>query len=295
MRKYIACIFLVFGLLSARAQHYTLFSQYMFNGLLINPAYAGSVEALSITGINRQQWTGFDGSPKTTTFSLHSPLRVKSLALGLVYINDLFGITNQNKINAAFAYRLRFKKSTLSFGLQAGVDLIKNNWNKVVTTTPGDVVFTSPYSQSAIPQAGFGIYYKTQKFYAGISVPELLLLGNASSSLYRSVLFNAGYIFEVGKEVKLKPSVLVKYINASPAELDANINAYFKGFGLGYSYRTNDAMVFMATYNITQQFIIGYSYDLTTSALKTYVRGSHEFMLRYDFTYKVNTPSARYF
>ena len=294
MIKNIFISILLFSSVYARAQHDNLYSQYMFNGLLINPAYAGSNEALSVTAVNRNQWVGFDGAPKTSTFSLHTPLKNKRINLGITFISDHFGITTQNKVNAVYAYRLFFKKSSLSFGLQAGVNFIRNNWNTIQTTTPGDQVFTGQYSQQNIPQTGFGIYYKAKKFYAGISSPDLLSIGLANT-VYKSALFTAGYLFNLSENIKLKPSILVKYIRGSPVEVDLNTNIYFSALGIGYSYRTNDAMVFLVSYTINKQFTAGYSYDLTTSQLGTFVRGSHEIMLKYEFTYKVNPQSTRYF
>jgi len=294
MKKVVFIVVMFFNVLGIYAQHDNLYSQYMFNGLLINPAYAGSNDALNATLVNRNQWIGFDGAPRTSTFSLHTPLKNKKVNIGLTFTNDCYGITTQNKINAIYAYRLFFKKSSLSFGLQVGVDFIKNNWNLIQTTTPGDQVFTSQYSQQTVPQTGFGVYYKAQKFYVGLSSPDLLALGT-SSTLYKSAFLTGGYLFDVSEDVKIKPFVLVKYIHNSPVEVDLNAIVYFKMVGIGYSYRTNDAMVFLATVNVSKQFSFGYSYDLTTSKLSTYVRGSHEIMLKYEFRYKVNPQSPRYF
>ena len=301
MRKilYISFAVFVFPLLGGAglgfAQHNILFSQYMFNGLLLNPAYAGSNDVLSATAVNRTQWAGFDGAPKTLSVSMHSPLKNKKINLGISFINDQLGITNQNKISAVYAYRIFFKKSSLSFGLQAGIDLIRNNWNKIQTTTAGDQVFTGQYSQQNIAETGFGMYYKSAKLFAGVSAPDLFSIGIVGGKLYKPALFTAGYLFSLSENIKLKPSVLVKYILNSPTELDVNLNAYYKNFGLGLSYRTNDAMVFLIQYNINMQFSAGYSYDLTTSKLGTFVRGSHEIMLKYEFGYKVNPQSPRYF
>jgi type IX secretion system PorP/SprF family membrane protein len=277
------------------AQHNVMFSQYMFNGLLINPAYAGSNDVLSATVVDRMQWVGFDGAPQTLSMSVHSPLKNKKLNVGLTFIKDHLGITDQNKISAFYAYRIFFKKSSLSLGLDAGFDMIRNNWSKIQTTTPGDVVFTAPYSQQNIPTTGFGAYYKAEKFYAGASVPDLFYFGANNSNLFKPALLTAGYLFSISDDIKLKPSFLVKYIKHSPMEFDANLNAYFKNIGVGFSYRTNDAIVFLLQYNVNMQFSFGYSYDLTLSRLSTYVRGSHEIMLKYEFGYKINPQSPRYF
>ncbi len=294
MKKLLLIAIISFTILRVNAQHDNLYSQYMFNGLLVNPAYAGSNDMLNATAVYRNQWVGFDGAPKTGTFSLHTPLKNKKLNVGLLFITDQYGITTQNVINGVFAYRIFFKKSSLSFGLQAGVNFTRNNWNAIQTTTPGDVVFTNQYSQQNLPQTGFGIYYKAQKFYAGFSSPELISIG-LSKNVFRSALLTAGYLINVSDDIKIKPSVLVKYIKDSPVEIDINANIYFKAFGIGYSYRTNDAMVFLATCNINKQFSVGYSYDYTTSKLKTFVKGSHEVMLKYDFGYKIKPQSPRYF
>jgi type IX secretion system PorP/SprF family membrane protein len=294
MKKIIFISLLLFSILCARAQHDNLYSQYMFNGLLLNPAYAGSSDVLSATAVNRNQWVGFDGAPKTSTFSLHTPLKNKRINLGVTFISDRYGITTQNKVNAVYAYRIFFRKSSLSFGIQAGMNFIRNNWNNIQTTTPGDQVFMGQYSQQNVPQTGFGVYYKSKKFYAGISSPDLLSIG-LSSTVYKSVLFTTGYLLNLSKNIKLKPSLLVKYIRGSPVEVDLNATIYFSALGIGYSYRTNDAMVFLISYTINRQFSAGYSYDLTTSQLGTFVKGSHEIMLKYEFAYKVNSQNSRYF
>jgi type IX secretion system PorP/SprF family membrane protein len=295
MRK-IAFIFLfVWAFVGLKAQHGAMYSQYMFNGLLINPAYAGSNEVLSATLLTRNQWVGFDGAPKTTTLSMHSPLRSKKVNLGITISNDQYGITKQNKINAVYAYRLFLKNGSLAFGVQAGINMIRNNWSHISTTTAGDQVFTNQYSQQNIPESGFGVYYKNQKFFAGASAPDLLTLKKVSGILYKPMLLSAGYLFTVSEELKIKPSFVFKYIRNSPVEVDLNANAYFKAFGLGLSYRTKDAIVFMASYNINEQFTAGYSYDLTISKLRTYVKSTHEIMLKYEFGFKVHPQSPRYF
>ncbi|MGZ3903631.1 MAG: PorP/SprF family type IX secretion system membrane protein [Bacteroidia bacterium] len=282
---------------NAFAQHNAMFSQYMFNGLLINPAYAGSNEVLSATAADRIQWAGFNGAPKTLSFSIHSPLKNKKVNLGLTVINDQIGISTQNKINATYAYRIFFKRSSLAFGLQGGMTMYTTDWNKIQTTIPGDAHIASmPFSRATFAESGFGIYYKSQKFFAGFSTPYLLTLGlGGEHFLYKPILFTTGYVFSISEDVKLKPSVLVKYIKNSPQEYDLNLNAYYKNLGIGVSYRTNDAMVFLIQYNINMQLSAGYSYDLTTSKLHTFVRGSHEIMLKYEFGFKVNPQSPRYF
>lgn len=295
MKKLVYIVCLMLPVFFVNAQHGAMYSQYMFNGLLINPAYAGSNDVLTATAVTRNQWVGFDGAPRTTTFSLHSPLKNRKVNLGMSFTNDQYGITTQNKINAVYAYRLFFKNSSLSFGLQAGFNMVRNNWSRIITTTPVDQVFTNQYSQQNVAETGFGMYYKHQKFYVGVSAPDLLTLKKLDGIIYKPVLFTAGYLFSVSEELKIKPSFVLKQIKNSPTEIDLNANVYFKAFGVGVSYRTKDAMVFMATYNISDQFSAGYSYDLTISKLGTYVRSSHEIMLKYEFGFKIHPQSPRYF
>ena len=279
------CLFL-------RGQHSPIYSQYMNNPLIINPAYAGTKDALSFTGMYRDQWVGFGGAPKTLFFSAHSPLKNKKINLGVNLISDHFGITDQNLIQGIYSYRLYFKKSSLSFGLAVGINMIRNNWNQITTTVSNDIVFANTYSQQNLLQTGFGMYYTSAKFYAGISAPNLI---KQNASDYKPSMLMAGYIFDISSDFKIKPSVLVKYINASPIEVDFNTNFYFRQLGLGFSYRTQDACIFMLNWYVNQQFMFGYAYDYTTSKLGTFVSGSHEIVLSYLFGYKVNPVSPRYF
>jgi type IX secretion system PorP/SprF family membrane protein len=295
MRKKVFIVLAICLSLASLAQHRAMYSQYIFNGLLINPAYAGSNDVLSVTGISRNQWMGFDGAPRTTTFSMHTPLRDRKVNVGLTFINDQFGITKQNKISGVYTYRLFLDSASLSFGLQGGINMVRNNWDNIHTTNAGDLVFTGQYTQQNIPEAGFGIYFKHKQYYAGASAPTLIALKGIGGENYKPLLISAGCLIPVSDELKIKPSAVAKCLRHSPVELDLTANLYFKAFGVGASYRTGDAMVFMASYNINQQFTVGYAYDLTVSKLRTYVRSSHEIMLKYEFGFKVNPQSPRYF
>ena len=277
------------------SQHNNQYSQYMFNGLSINPAYAGANEALNLTLLHRNQWTGFDGAPKTTSISAHTPLPNKKLNIGLSYTSDIYGVTNKNIANAIFAYKLKFKKSTLSLGILGGVDITRNDWDKIVTTTSGDALFEGQSQKLVTPLAGAGAFYLSKNYFIGLSAPALIQFSTYTKNTYNPILLNSGCILKYSEEMVFKPSILVKYINNSPIEFDLNLNAYYKNFGLGFSYRTNDAVVFLMNYSINDQFKVGYSYDLTITKLKTYNRGSHEVMLKYEFGYKLNAASPRYF
>jgi type IX secretion system PorP/SprF family membrane protein len=266
----------------------------MFNGLVINPGYAGSNNVLNATITHRNQWTGFEGAPKTTAVSVHTPLRKKQLNVGLGFMSEKYGVTQKNIFNAYFAYKISFKNSSLSFGVSGGMDITRNYWSDVQTTTAGDVVFNNNREKDISPVAGAGVYYLTKKYFVGLSSPMLLRAGNSSKE-FKPYILNGGFIINLSNDLKLKPSFLVKYISHSPVQADLNINAYYKSFGLGFSYRSNDAVVFILNYSVNDQFSVGYSYDLTISRLSTFNNGSHEIMLKYEFGYKLNAPGPRYF
>ena len=294
MKKLSAFLLLLFFSSSLIGQHDNEYSQFMFNGLVINPAYAGANNDLNITILERNQWVGFDGAPKTTSVSANSPLRNNKLNLGMSFTSDRFGITQKNSFNCIYAYRIKLFSGSLAFGLQGGLIMTANNWGDLQTTTAGDQVFIGR-TKSVNPQTGFGFYYQSTKFYCGFSSPDLIKFGSAEKNDYRSVFFNAGYLLNTSGDFKFKPSVLVKYIHNSPVQVDFNLNSYYRQFGFGLSFRTNDALVFLLQYAINDQFSAGYSYDMTISRLRTYNSGSHEIMLRYDFGYKLNAKSPRYF
>ena len=294
MKKISIILFFAVTAFAAHAQHNEMYSQYMFNGFLINPAYAGSNDALTLGLLHRDQWVGFDGAPQTTTFFAHTPLKNKKLNMGITFINDRYGITTRNKFNIAYAYRISLNKGALFIGLQGGVDFIRDNWSKVQTTTPGDHAFIGQDQLTSVPEAGFGIYYKTEKFYCGLSSPALLASA-APGLLYKPSMLHTGYVFFLPNNIRIKHSLLVKYIMHSPIEFDFNTNFYYKSFGLGFSYRTNDAIIFLLECDLNEQLHFGYSYDLSVSGLGTYNRGSHEVLLRYSFGFGVTAKDPRYF
>ncbi len=275
------------------AQHNSSYSQYMFNGLLINPAYAGSNDALNLTALYRKQWTGIDNAPNTLSFTAHTPLKNKKVNLGLIITSDSYGITEHLKASLIYAYRIKLFKGHLSFGLLGGVDSYKMNWDRVRTTDGGDASFTSSTQKRIYPEAGFGMYFHSQKFFMGLSAPDMY---SGTFSLNRTMALNVGGLIDVSENFKIKPAVLVKYIMNSPIDANVSTTFYWKdivGVGVGYSYNTS--IIGLLDIKINDQFRIGYSYDYATTALNKYSTGSHEIMLRYLFHYKVHSLSTRYF
>ena len=287
---------------SAQAQQRMMFTQYMFNGLAINPAYAGSQASLDLTALAREQWVGLEGAPSSQTFSAHTPLRNKKIALGFLLTRDKIGVSSQTGLYGVYAYRIKLKEGTLSAGLQLGFDSYRTSFSAVRVEDDQDQHFIRDDAQAFLPNVGTGVYYTTQRFYAGFSAPYLLnnLYPGAEQNRarqFRHWFASAGYVFDLNRELKLKPNVLVKAVQGAPVEVDINANLLIKEtLWVGMSYRSFDALSWLVELQATPQFRLGYAYDMTVSPLKQTNSGSHELMLNYRLSFqksKVITP--RYF
>lgn len=294
MKKYVLIFILFFIAVFLKAQHNSDYMQYMFNGLLINPAYAGSREALDVTGLYHNQWMGVVGSPVTASFGVHTPLKNKKINLGMVVSNDKFGIFNHTAANLIYAYRFRFLGGNLSLGIQGGVDYTTSSWSKINTTQSDDPNFSSVNNdQKIIPDAGFGTYYYSKRFYLGLSAPNAF---NGSISQFRTMIAHTGFLINASDIIKIKPAAIVKYMYNSPAYVNVSSTFYWKdavGLGVGYTLNTS-AMAFIDL-KVNEQLRFGYAYDYALNKFKTYSKGSHEIMLRYLFKYKIDPVSTRYF
>jgi type IX secretion system PorP/SprF family membrane protein len=292
---------------SGFCQQNPLMSHYMFNGLLLNPAYAGTKDYVSTALLFRKQWVGFDGAPSTQSISIHGPLKNKKLGLGFYILKDKIGVTSQTDIFGSVSYHLPVKDAHLSFGMQAGLMNYKSDIVDLKYWDPQDKVFNYNTYSNTLPNIGAGVFYCRTLFYAGFSVPGLLSYNpeesfsvKSDTILYkfsRRYLFTTGYVIETEGDIKLKPSVLFKYERNSAFQVDVNMNVLINDiFWLGASYRNGNAIVAMFEYQVNRKFRVGYSYDYTLNTLRTYESGSHEIMLGYDFGYdvlKMKTP--RYF
>lgn len=285
------------------AQFDPMFTQYMFNELFINPAYSGSRECLSITGLAREQWIGLDGAPSTQTLSIHAPVFNQKMGIGLTLLNEGIGVSKRTGVNLNGSYRIKMDKSWLSFGLQLGVVSVSEDLAKLNLQT--DNQFMVNTGRKMAPNLGFGVYYNAPKWYLGLSIPRMIQnhLSTTSGGATVENNFNpedfhyfltAGSIHALGSSVTLRPNVMVKAVSGAPVELDLSANLLFNDFiWAGLAYRTGDAAsIFIGAY-FTKQLRFGYAYDYTLSALQDFNTGSHELMLGYDFNYdkdKIVTP-----
>ena len=309
MKNIFITVLIVVASLSGFAQQDAMFTHYMFNTLSVNPAYAGSRDALTITGLHRSQWVGFDGAPKTQTLTLHTPIFNENIGVGLSVVNDKIGPTNMTAVYADFAYKIKVsEKGKLSLGLSAGLNIRRNALTDIPLDNANDISFANNEESKLLPNFGFGAYYYTDKFYVGLSTPKLLQNnfktnevsgGTNLASENRHYFLIAGAIFNINNDFKIKPTMLVKYTNAAPLEGDVTATLLYKDkvWG-GLMYRTGDAAGVLIGVYITPQLAVGYSFDWSFgNKTVKYNAGSHEIMLMYDLVFKdkAKIRSPRYF
>jgi len=281
-------LILIFTGVSGSAQQDPQFSQYMYNPIDINPAYAGTKEGFIMTGMVRMQWVGIQDAPKTQTFSIHSPI-FKNMGLGFTATNDQIGPLGQTMFYWDYSYQIDIGfDSRLSFGLNAGFHIINLDLSEKDIYQPNDPEVYN-INNRFLPNMGVGMYFYTYNYYIGISAPRLLEQNYSPQAtgqglLVRHYFFMSGYVFDLDEVVKVKPSIVFKYTPHAPLSFDFSMNLYHERWGLGFSYRHEDAVVGLFQLFLSQQLSIGYSYDYTLSDLRHDSSGSHELMFRYDFS-----------
>ncbi len=288
-----------------RGQQDPMYSQYMFNTLAFNPAYAGSADVFTIMALSRHQWVGFSGAPSTQTILAHSPLKDKNIALGFSAMNDKIGATHQTSAYFDFAYRIRTGEDTrLSFGLKGGLNIYQADLANLTTVEANDPANVNVSGQ-LLPNFGFGMFWHSPRYYVGLSAPKLMenkldAVSGAvltTTSEARHYFLIAGYVFDIGRDFKFKPSFMFRTVEGAPISLDLNANFLLRErIWFGAMYRLGNSFGLMGQYQINDQFRVGYAFDLTTTRLAAYNAGTHEIMLSYDLRFlKGKTISPRYF
>lgn len=289
---------------TGRAQQDPLYSQYMFNTLAFNPAYAGSADVFTIMALSRHQWVGFEGAPSTQTLTFHSPLPGQSLGLGFSAMNDRVGPVRQTGAFVDFAYRIRTGADTrLAFGLKGGANLFQADLASLPTVLP-DPSLTNIQS-TILPNFGFGLFWHSSRYYVGLSAPKLLENEISStdgtvmttSSEARHYFLIGGYVLDLGPDMKFKPSFMVRAVEGAPLSADINANFLLRErIWFGAMYRLGNAFGVMGQYQIDDQLRVGYAFDMTTTRIGAYNAGTHELMIGYDLRFvKGRTISPRYF
>ena len=282
-----------------QAQYHPQYSQYMFNGLALNPAYAGSKDVLNLAVLyrNSQLGSSIEGAPVTQTFAGDFPLRNPQLALGLLVFNDKIGIFKQTGAYFAYAFRVKAGEGKLSFGLQAGFDLHREDESGIFTFEQGDPMFDFEIHKSFMPNVGAGVYYETPKYFAGLSFPQFLAYSPNTADSYSgkltfsNTMLYGGIIIPVNNSLKIRPSTLLQYVSKGIL-LDLNCNVLLLGerLELGLSYRNKSTLVAMTQFRINSQLCLGYAYDHAFGK-STLINSAHEIMLRYDLKITVKAAS----
>jgi type IX secretion system PorP/SprF family membrane protein len=290
------------------AQQDAQYTQYMYNTISVNPAYAGSRQAMSIFALHRTQWVGIEGAPVTNSFSINTPISESKVGLGLSFVNDQIGPSDENNIAIDFSYTIpASEKYKMSFGIKASANLLNVDFTKL-DQYPGDPIFEQNIDNKFSPNIGVGFYLHSDKGYLGLSAPNLIETehfdGSATSSSTSHIATEkinyyliAGYVFDMSPSLKFKPSLQTKYVQGAPLQVDLSANFMIEEkFVAGLAYRWSAAMSAMVGFQVSDSFFVGYAYDFDTTDLADYNSGSHEIFLRYELFNKFDKIiSPRFF
>ena len=305
--KLIVFLLLLSGLVNA--QQDAQFTQYMYNTINVNPAYAGSRQAMNIFALHRTQWVGLDGAPVTNTASINTPINDTKIGLGVSVINDRIGPSDENNLSVDFSYYINTSEDfKLSFGLNASANLLNVNFDKLNQYDPNDYSFENNIDNKFSPNIGVGLYWYSDKTYIGLSVPNLLetqhfdrYAGVGSGSYIARERINyyltAGHVFDLDYNLKFKPAMMTKLVQGAPLQVDLSANFLINDkFTVGAAYRWSAALSAMVGFQVSDSWFIGYGYDMETTRLANYNSGSHEIFLRYEIFNKYNRiTSPRFF
>ncbi|WP_337966480.1 type IX secretion system membrane protein PorP/SprF [uncultured Flavobacterium sp.] len=300
MRTKLFFFVIMFVTIAGYGQQDAQYTQYMYNTININPAYAGSRGALSIFALHRDQWVGLDGAPKTNTVSVNTPINNSNIGIGLSLVNDKIGPTNENQISADISYTIPTSETwKLSFGIKATADIFNIDIDKLNPETAGDPQFQN-FNSDFSPNIGAGVYWHSDNAYIGLSVPNFIETNRYDDNdvaIYKDKInyyLMAGYVFDLSYDLKFKPAVLTKMVEGAPLQVDVSANfMFFDKFTVGVAYRWSAALSAMVGFQITDGLYVGYGYDNETTNLRNYNSGSHEIFLRYEIfknNGKMTTP-----
>lgn len=309
MRAKLVLLLLLLSGVEMFSQQDSQFTQYMYNTINVNPAYAGSRGVMSVFGLYRTQWVGLDGAPTTATASLNTPISNSNIGLGLSAIKDQIGPSDETSVSADISYSIPTSESwKLSFGLKATANLLNIDFTKLNIYNPADPRFQNNVDNKFSPNVGAGIYFHSNKSYFGVSVPNFLetnhfdkSASNSSASFVAKERMHyyviGGHVFDLSPSIQFKPAFLAKAVQGAPLQLDVSGNFLInEKFTIGAAYRWSAAMSAMVGFQVNQNWFIGYGYDMETTKLADYNSGSHEIFLRYElFNNYERVVSPRFF
>ncbi|PKG51877.1 MULTISPECIES: PorP/SprF family type IX secretion system membrane protein [Olleya] len=297
-----------FSFIDVSAQQDAQFTQYMYNTMSVNPAYAGSRDGLSALLLYRTQWVGLDGAPDTGTFNIHSPIGGEDgkVGLGLSVVNDRIGPTQETYVDVDFSYTINTSdKGRLSLGLKAGGHLLDVKYSELNQYNAGDPLLQTDIENKFSPNVGAGIYYRSaDKWYLGLSVPNLLetkhfdeaSLSQATERMNAYLI--GGYVFDINTDLKLKPAFLMKAVTGAPLQADLTVNALYKEkFTVGLAYRWSAALSGLLGYQVSDSLMLGFGYDreVTDLGQTQFNSGSFEVFLRFEPRDLTKILSPRFF
>lgn len=308
MKKLLTIILLFAITKVVTAQQDPQYTQYMYNPTSINPAYAGNRGVMSIIGLHRSQWVGLEGAPRTQSLSIHTPMENSRVGLGLSLVNDDLGPTNETYFAADFSYTMPVTDNArFSMGIKGGAHLLNVDFNKLDIFDGTDQTFANNIDNRLSPTIGLGLYYHTNKFYLGLSTPNILMTQHFDSDNSTTFISEerihyfatAGYVFDLNENIKFKPATLVKVVNGSPLQVDLTANFLFREkLVLGAAYRWSAALSGLIGFQLNDQIMIGFAYDRETTELGNtlFNDGSYEVFLRFElFNSYDKTITPRFF
>ncbi len=293
MKKLLYLTFLCLFLQVVNAQQLPQYTQYMLNEMAINPAVTGKDGYADVRSNNRYQWQGITDAPRTYMLTVHAPFKNRHHGLGAQIYTDIVGPTRRVGLSLSYAYHIKVAKKTfVSLGVSAGMQQWGIDGHKIILHDAGDDNLLNTYQTKIVPDFGAGLYVHNDKFYFGISAPQLYQSpiklyagGDNKGTLVTHFLVNGAYKFKINDNFKIEPSFLLKYASPAPMKIDVGARVIYKEqFWLGGGYRHNDAFTALFGFMYKNYLMIGYSYDITTTNLKKYSTGTHELMLGLRFS-----------
>jgi len=304
MRRIIIIIFCFLVPLFIFGQNTQFTNQYIFNPIALNPALAGSSDALSANLLYRNQLVGFEGAPETLSFSAHSPMRKQNMGLGISLINNQIGVSNETNLIANYSFKIKMKNGNLAMGLGGGFIMMNTAWTELLANDLNDDLIQNNSPTYLIPEVSIGAYYSTTKYHIGFSIPYMLSYEfNSSKDKYNvsnhfskySYTITGDYIFNLQQNLKIIPSVLLKYQKESKSDfIIISRLIYLDKYSVGTAY-DSERKLFKGMFQIqlNKQFRLGYMSDFNSTKYNKSSVGAHELMIRYDFKYTIKVHSPR--
>ncbi len=304
MRKTLVIIIWLLAPFYLFGQNPLLTNQFIFNPLALNPAVAGTGDALTANLMYRNQWVGFSGAPKTLTFSTHSPMRKQNMGLGLSVINNQIGVSSETSIIGDYSFKIKMREGTLNLGLGGGFIMLNSAWAELRANDPNDDLIQNNSPTYLIPEVSLGVYYSTKKYHVGFSLPHMLSYTfNSTKDKYMikndfaryTYILTGDYIFDLEQQFKYVPSIMLKYQKSDNADfIFMNRLIYMDKYSVGMAFDSEQKVYKgMFQMQLNRQFSLGYVRDFNSTKINQYRKGSHEVMLRYDFKYTIKVHSPR--